>query len=98
MPHDALPFVAGQIIKPVLGYFASSPSFITPCDAQDSKANDPRWDAYAASQPPLKPNRSLARAPCLHFPARGKKTKCARHAILGVAVVYTAGRNALGED
>jgi hypothetical protein len=31
-------------------------------------------------QPPIKPNISLARAPCLYLWARGKRTKCTRHA------------------
>jgi hypothetical protein len=38
-----------------------------------------REGAYTLSQPPL------AIAPCVHFPARDKKTKRTRHVILGVA-------------
>jgi hypothetical protein len=81
MPHDGmvpchLPHAKS---KPVLGYFASSP----PGDAQASKASDPR--ARLLTLQVDQPKSSLAHAP--YFTARGKKTKCTRHAILSVVAV-----------
>jgi hypothetical protein len=73
----------------LLGYVEGSAQFFTHPDARASKGQRSAcWVlTLLASHPPLKPNRSLARAPWLYFRAHGMKTKCTRLAIIGVAVM-----------
>jgi hypothetical protein len=84
MPHDGM--VPCHLTKakwnPVLGYFESSPPFFPPGNAQASKASRQcLWSvgegAYLASQPPLTPNRYIARGSWFYFRERGKKISSA---------------------
>jgi hypothetical protein len=101
LTHGVARFISHYVTVPCyLPYAKFEPAFRTsvllpcfpPVDAEASKANDPRARVAGClhHQPTARPCFSVV------FLTRGKKTKCARHAILAVDALLPAGRNTLG--
>jgi hypothetical protein len=75
-------------LKPVLGYFESSPPFFTTSDVQASKASDSRAQGCLHCKSAA-PQAQYVPSPCSLFVFLGtwQENNCTQHAILGVGAL-----------